>query len=188
VRPLRFPPVRVVARAPEVLEARARALARSAGAVEDAGAVRAMVAFRAAGVACALDLSLIEKAVVRLGDVDPLAHASAASSILGVAFVDNLPHLVADLASPDAPRSLLAVSRGPALVVRLGEAGLAVAVEGPVELTEAPVSGGSGGPEGLRGHAGSEVRVDGRLADGTLRISEVWFRQWIAGLRAGGDA
>lgn len=171
-----LPVPRVVAGDAEVLEERARSLAAGAGgagAGEAAGLVR-LVAFRLAGRPCAVDAAGVGRAVSL---ASPIAIPIAAGGERPVAFVEERPVPVADLAGAAAGRArpAAALAGAPALVVETPDGPVAVAVEGPLELAEDRVvaAAAPGAPEDV-------PRVAGRLAGGAALVDGPWLAAWAA--------
>jgi chemotaxis signal transduction protein len=160
-----------------LLEARAKQLSIAAE-VDSLDESRMAVTFQIGSGRFALDMELLDRAVTRLGTVAALPHAG--SAMRGVAFVDGVPHLVFDLCERtlSAPRSLTAISAGPALLVRDHTRPLAIAVDGPLDLL--PVR--SNAASALDEQDVASVRIAGRLEDGTLRLSPSWFLALVDGL------
>jgi len=173
--------VRFAPRAEPELAARARALAAPAAAGEE-GASRALVAFTLAGARYAVELGLVERVVARLGLAAPLAGAPA--GLCGLAFIDGMPHLLVDFLEQltHRTRSLEQLALAPALVLQADTGALALCVEGPLELVDAPrLLAGDGAP------ATSALGLSGRLPDGTLVLTSAWVLEWAASLRGGRD-
>ncbi len=170
---LRPKSISVVPGAQERLRAAARALETEA-VVEEAPQL--MVQFGLGGTAYAVELSAIDRAITQFGEVIPLPGAPA--SIRGTAFLDGVPHVVADLleAAGHPRRALDVLERSPALVVHREGVPLAIAVEGPLELTEVAVSGVSAAT------SRNGVGVAAKLPNGALLLATDWLRQFIAGV------
>jgi chemotaxis signal transduction protein len=157
------------------LEARARALERSA---EPGGESqeRALVCFQLGAARCAAELSAVSKAQARLGEVLPVAGRRGA--LRGVAFVENTPVAVADLAglAHPEPRSLRALAAGPALLVQRDARWVALCVEGRLDLIEEEVAASAsvGAEQG--------IQFGGVTASGALVVSSAWLRRWVAEL------
>ncbi|HET8539200.1 MAG TPA: hypothetical protein VFL83_04950 [Anaeromyxobacter sp.] len=173
----RLPLPRVVPGDAAVLERRARALAagdpaREEDALGAVGAAR-LVAFRLRGRPCAVDGAVVARAVVLAA---PLAIPLVDGSERPVAFVDELPVPVADLAGAAAgrPRAAAALSGAPALLVETAEGPVAVAVEAPLELAEDRLAA-------TAAPGGDEVpRIAGRLAGGADLVDGAWLAGWAA--------
>jgi hypothetical protein len=171
----RLPVPRVVPGDAEVLERRARALAAGdeGGAGEAAGLLR-LVAFRLAGRPCAVDSAVVARAVVL---ASPMAVPVTDGSERPVAFVDERPMPVADLAGAAAGRTRAApaLSGAPALVLETADGTIAVAVEGPLELAEDRLAASA-----AAGAAGEVPRVTGRLSGGAALLDGAWLSAWAA--------
>jgi len=170
VRPL---PFRIRPGGRAALEAAARALA---GRDEDAGESVAgllAVTFRLGGDRCAVEAGVVQRAVLRLGGVVPVPLAAGGERL--VAFVEERPVPVVDLSRP-GPRTPEDLSAAPALLLSLESGPVAVAVEGPLDLSEAPIAQAA---ESAR--EDPEVpRLVGRLADGVSLIDAEWMRRFAA--------
>lgn len=168
----RLPVPRIVAADAEALERRARALVAGAEAAAGEGLVP-VVAFRLRGTRCAVDLALVGRAVVLS---TPIAVPLAGGAERAVAFVDERPVPVADLAGAarGAARSPAELAGAPALVVETPLGDVAVVVEGPLDLAEdrlvaaVAADGGAAGP----------VRIAGRLAGGAALLDPAWLPIW----------
>jgi hypothetical protein len=164
----------------EALERRARSLAGgdAAEGEESAGLLR-LVAFRLCGRPCAVETGPIERAVVL---PRPVGVPLAGGGERPVAFVDERPVPVVDLAGLAAGRVRGADDLGgaPAIVVGTAVGPVAVAVEGPLELAEdrllASAAPGAAPADG--------VRLAGRLAGGAALLDAAWLRALAA--KAGG--
>lgn len=164
----------------ELLEERARRLA--AGALVQAGPqaeALLCVVFELGGARCALEAALVQRALVRLGQVAAVPLSESASR--PVAFVDGRALPVADLAAHvrGRARGAEALSRSPALVVGPRLAPVALAVDGPLELSAQRLAQSV--------QAGTEEwdegpRLSGRLVDGTLLLSAQWLLGWAESL------
>lgn len=166
---MRLAPARIAARDVAELERRARALA--AGEVEGESALPGAlwVTFRLGGVPCGLEVGAVERAVLRLPMVFTVPLATGGER--AAAFVDERALPVVDLVRP--ARDARALREAPALVVAIDSGPVAVAVEGPVELSEAPMAAGAE-PAAADGDA---PRLAGRLADGTSLLDAGWVRR-----------
>jgi hypothetical protein len=169
----RLPVPRLVAVEPGRLEARARALVAGAGReADDAAGLVHVVAFRLGAVPCAVETSLVERAVVGLSR--PLGVPLGGGGERAVVFVEELPLPVADLAghAAGAPRAAARLEGAPALVITTAGGPVAVAVDGPLDLAEdrlvarQPASDGDG------------VRIAGRLAGGASLVDAGWLAAW----------
>ncbi len=161
----------------EVLERRARALAagrqpeEGRGGSAEPGALR-LVSFQLGGKPCAVDASIVERAVVL---ARPIAVPLAEGSERLVAFVLEKPLPVADLAAAasGAQRSAADLDGAPAIVVSTPAGPVAVVVEGPLDLAEDVVAGTA------EGHVeGEPVRISGRLAGGGVLVDAGWLASW----------
>jgi hypothetical protein len=175
----KLPVPAIVAGETEVLERRARALAAGASADEDgaAGLLR-LVTFRLRGTACAVVTEPVERALVLAA---PMAVPLADGSERAVAFVDERPVPVMDLAgaAAAAPRRAAGLAGAPALVVSTDGGPVAVAVEGPLELAEDRLAAATPAATPMGGAAGAdEIRLAGRLAGGALLLDAAWLRAW----------
>jgi hypothetical protein len=159
-----------------VLDGRALALERDSGS-EPETRLRQLASFRLGPAECATEILAIARAVVRLGEVLPIA--GTAPVFRGIAFVENFPVPVVDLASlgRTVPRPLSALAAGPALMVEKGPRRVAVAVEGPLDLLEEELSEGAGSQAGP-----GVVRFAGATRSGALVVSSEWLSQWVADL------
>lgn len=158
----------------DILEERARLLGQQDDQEATGEQERALIRFRLQGAAYALEMSAVDQVVSRVGEVEEIA--GAPSLVRGMAFIDNVPHAVIELAHTvgAAPQALSAVAECPALVLSRSEGALALTVEGPVEMQEVA---------GLRleDHAagwGNRLEVAGRMDDGTLVISSAWLQSF----------
>jgi hypothetical protein len=159
-----------------VLEGRALALERDAGPAPET-LLKQLVSFRLGPAECATDILAVARAVVRLGEVLPVAGTDPV--FRGVAFVDNVPVPVVDLASLGraTPRAHSALATGPALMVEKATRRVAVAVEGPLDLLEEELTGAMGSQAGP-----GLVRFSGATRSGALVVSADWLVDWVAGL------
>jgi hypothetical protein len=155
-----------------ILERRARELATGA-AVEEVSRVQdRLVSFTLRGTPCAVDASVLERAVTRLARPLPVPREAGDDRL--VAFVDERPVPVVDLSAYVAgkPRTLEALEAHPALLVTTRAGPVAVAVEGPLELLEDHVAfaaeAGDPGP----------IRAAGRLSCGVLALDPAWLQEW----------
>ena len=154
------------------LERRARALARGEVEREAAPSGTVAVTFRVGAVRCALEASAVERAVLRLGAVFAIPLAGGGER--AAAFVDERPLPVVDLLTPARP--IEALRNAPALLVSAEFGPVAVAVEGPLDLTEAPVvATAEPAPPG-----GDAPRLAGRLADGAALLDIASIRRFAA--------
>jgi chemotaxis signal transduction protein len=164
---------RLIPFATEVLERRARELATRAA--EERGSVdRPHVAFRLRGQSCAVDADVVERAIARL--VAPLSIPTTDGAERMVAFVDERPVPVVDLAGTAAatPRTAAQLEGHPAIVVAAAGGAVAVAVDGPLDLLEdhlAALAGGSSAP--------GEIRMSGVLGGGATALDPAWLREWV---------
>jgi hypothetical protein len=175
---VRLAPPRVVAGDLAVLESRARALARGDGPAEEAEVADRLVAFRLGGRPCAVSAGSVERAVSRLAAA--IAVPIADGTERPVTWVEERPLAVADLAGAiaGAVRDASALAGGPAIVIATPDGGVAVAVEGPLELREDPLVAVAAAGEEDGGSL--RPRVAGRLADGTSVIDPMWLVGWAA--------
>ncbi len=163
-----IPPVRIAVADAEELERRAVALASGEAAREAAPVAAASVTFRLGGVPCAVEAAAVERAVLRLATV--VAVPLAAGGARTAAFIDERPLPVVDLRRP--VREPAALGDAPALVIAGPTGAVVLAVEGPLDLTEAPVTAAA------EPTAGDErPRIAGRLADGTALFDTAWIRR-----------
>ncbi|MHB8874742.1 MAG: hypothetical protein ACYC8T_13720 [Myxococcaceae bacterium] len=165
-----------------VLEERARLLAHPAEDEEAAERELTVVGFFLGESACAIELARVDKAVPRLGEVEPLA--GAPNAVRGIAFIDNLPRLVVDLQAVTSahPRSLQEIAAAPALVMRWDATVLAVSVGGPLELMEGRLAARAR-PSDAPG-LGS-IELSAQLTTGVMVISDGWLQRWAAAIAAG---
>ncbi len=171
----RAPPVpRIVVGDEEILARRARALASGRDGEGDAAAATRLVAFRLRGRACAVASGVVARAIVLAA---PGAVPVADGAERAVAFVEERPVPVADLAGATAGRARAApsLSGAPALVVETAEGPVAVAVEGPLELAEDRLAAAA-----APGAAEEVPRLAGRLAGGAVLVDAAWLAQWAA--------
>lgn len=175
-----LPAPRLVPRDVDALARRARALATGDARADDGAGLARLVAFRLAGAPCAVDAAVVERAVARLPA--PIAVPLADGRERAVAFVDERPVPIADLAGTvaGAPRAAEALGGSPAIVVSTAAGGVAVAVDGPVELSEARVSAAA--PDA--GGATDRPRLAGRLDDGASVIDPGWLSAWAGAVAA----
>jgi hypothetical protein len=157
----------------EVLEERARQLAAGERAGEEATAGAALlVAFQLGGRACAVDSSVVERAVTRLAA--PIAVPLADGGERLLAFVEERPVPVVDLAGVAAggPRGPAALAGHPAVVVTTGIGSVAVAVDGPLDLLEERMAAltTAGDP--------APIRAAGVLAGGCTALDAAWLQEW----------
>lgn len=154
------------------LERRARALA--SGEVERGAAPVGLVsvAFRLGGLHCAVEVGAIERVVLRLGAV--FAIPLAAGGARTATFVHEQPLPVVDLVRP--ARDLESLRDAPALLVGADAETVAVAVEGPLDLSDAPLAAAAESPP----LDGDRPRVVGRLADGAALLDPDWIRRFAA--------
>ena len=157
----------------------ARALAAgTAGDGPDAGL--AVITFRLAGHVCAVEAAAVTRALTRLGPTVDVPVAGGGSRL--VAWVDEQPLAVTDLgrAAGLGARPPSALALAPALLLATPSGLAAVAVEGPLELEEAPLVEATG--PALRGLPG--LALEGRLAGGVPLVSAAW----LLGCAGGGAA
>jgi hypothetical protein len=163
-----LPPVRIAVADAGELERRAAALA-AGDAAEEARAGGAAITFRLDGVPCAIEAAAVERVVLRLATV--VAIPLAGGGVRAAAFVDERPLPVVDLLRP--ARDAQALGDAPALVVGGPSGAVALAVQGPLDLTEAPVAAAAEpAPPG-----DDRPRIAGRLADGTALLDTGWIRR-----------
>jgi hypothetical protein len=154
------------------LERRAGALARG-GAAEDAAPTGSVsVTFRLGGARCAIEASTVDRAVLRLGAVFVVPLASGGER--AATFVDERPLPVIDLLRP--ARGLEGLRGAPALVVALEAGPVALAVEGPLDLSDAAVEAAAE-PSPLDG---DDPPLVGRLSDGAALLDPRWLRRFAA--------
>ena len=169
----RLPVPRVVPGDRDVLERRARELARGAVADDaDRGDLLRLVAFRLRGRPCAVDALGIERAVT-LGAPIPVPLADGSER--AVAFLDERPVAVVDLAghAAGAPRGAGELAGSPAIVVATPGGPVAVVVEGPLELAEDRLAGAA-----AAGEEGGRIRLAGRLEGGASLLDAGWLATW----------
>lgn len=178
MKSLRLKPVRVTIADEAALTAVARTLAQKDSQIAADEALR-WISFGLGPHRCALDLALLNRAVARLGDVTPLLGASP--RIQGVAFVDNVPHVVADLREAiGAPaRARLALRDAPALVVAREGWRIAVSVDGPLDLAEGGLVRAAEAID-----LGGRAEIAGTHASGAMVLGSGWFRGWVEELAA----
>jgi hypothetical protein len=169
-----LPVPRIVPGDVEVLERRARDLAAGGEADGTATAgLRGLVSFRVRGRACAVDVAVVERAVVIAAPFPvPLADGSERA----VAFVEERPLPVADLAGAavGSPRRAPELSGAPALLVATAAGPVAVVVGGPLELAEDRLA-----EKTEPGAAGEEdLHIAGRLAGGATLVDAAWLVGW----------
>ncbi len=173
--PLRVP--RLVPSATDVLEQRARALAAGGAGEVAEGAARPLrlVAFRLGGRSCAVEMTSLDRVVLRLAR--PLAVPLATGGERLVTFVEERPVPVADLAGlvAGAVRGTGALAGAPALVVSTPTGAVAVAVEGPLELAEGALAGAAAAEAS---GDGALLRVAGVLKDGAALVDRAWLAAW----------
>lgn len=181
MRDPRLAPARIRVDDAATLEERARALAR-AESDRDGDALAStvsLVRFTVGGLDCAVEARIVERALARL----PIAVAVSVSAAPGgeraFVFVDERPLPVADLsgAVAGAARQPARLTGSAALILATSQGPVAVAVDGPLELSEERLSGTT--PAGAWG-AGGGVRLSGRLADGASVISAGWMIDWAS--------
>ncbi len=170
----RLPIPRIVPGDEAVLERRARALASGAPEEGEAGGAVRLVSFRLRGGACAVDSAAVARAVVL---ASPIAIPVADGTERPVAFVEERPVPVADLAGAASGRTrpAAALSGAPALLVDTADGPVAVAVEGPLQLAEDRVAATA-----AAGSADEVPRVAGRLAGGAELLDAAWLAAWAA--------
>ena len=162
----------------EVLESRARQLARP-DAVEVMGlGSGTYVSFMLRGSACAVEAHAVDRVVRLLGSVVPVA--GSARGVAGVTFVENQPFLVLDLAADAGkPRPMSVLARAPALQIRSPVTQVIVAVEGPLELLDvlrvSPLQSSGAGDL-------SSLQLSGRLPDGTYVVDSTWLLHFAEAL------
>jgi hypothetical protein len=157
----------------EVLERRARALAAGGRADEARAAVLALVSFRLRGKPCAVESTAVERTVAISG---PFAVPLADGSERAVAFVEERPLPIVDLAGTAAGscRGAPDLAGAPALVLGTPGGPVAVVVEGPLELAEDSIL-----ERAAPGAAGdADLRVAGRLAGGATLVDAAWLVGW----------
>lgn len=155
------------------LEVAARALGARADETAGIAAGPLTVTFGLGGVRCAVEACAIGRAVLRLGGVVPVPFAAGGERL--VTFVDERPVPVVDLVR-SRRRTLDGLARAPALLISLESGPVAVAVEGPLELSEAPLAQSAEASPGDP----DVPRLVGRLADGTSLIDGGWMRHFAA--------
>jgi chemotaxis signal transduction protein len=160
------------------LAAQARTLADDGTAGVDQGRdALQVVTFRIGGQPCAAPAHAVERAVARLGATTDVPQAGG--GVRTVAWVDEQPVAVTDLAALAglAPRAPAMLALGPALLLATPAGVAALAVEGPLELAEAPLA--QVADPALAELPG--LGLAGRLAGGAALLSADWLRA-----RAGG--
>lgn len=157
----------------ETLERRALALARGdAGEDHSAAGLLRLVTFRLGQKPCAVDALGIVRAVT-LGTPIPIPLVDGSER--AVAFVDERPIAVVDLAglASGAPRRAAELAGAPALVIATAGGPVAIAVEGPLELSEerlvATAEAGGGG---------DGIVLAGRLEGGASLLDAAWLSSW----------
>jgi hypothetical protein len=155
----------------DVLERRACELA-SRATLEPVSAEQRAVSFQLRGRPCAVDASVVERALARL--TRPLTVPVADGVDRMVAFIDERPMPVVDLAGMAAGRvrGAAALEGRPAVVVSTGLGPVAVAVDGPLELLEDHLAAGAapGDP--------AEIRTVGVLGGGAIALDPAWLQEW----------
>ncbi len=157
--------------APELLEQRARLLAAE-GARDDGRTLDRLVSFQLAGLACAVDARVVERAVARLARPLPVPLQDGGERL--VTFVEERAVPVVDLVgfSLASPREARALEAHPALLVTTPAGSIAIAVDGPLELLEDHLAFAA---EAMDSGA---IRAAGRLAGGTLALDPAWLQEW----------
>jgi hypothetical protein len=154
------------------LERRAVALARDEVEREAAPAGSISVTFQLGAARCALEATAVERAVLRLGEVFAIPLAGGGDR--AATFVDERPVPVVDLVRPG--REIEALRQVPALLVAVESGSVAVAVEAPLDLSDAPlVATAEPAPTD-----GDEPRLAGRLSDGSALLDTNWIRRFAA--------
>jgi hypothetical protein len=120
-----------------------------------------------------VEASVVRRAVLRLGGVVPVSLAGGGERLVG--YVDERPVPVVDLLRPGS-RTSEELSQAPALLLALESGPVAVAVEGPLDLSEAPIAQAARSAR----EDPEAPRVAGRLADGTSLIDAEWMRRFAA--------
>jgi chemotaxis signal transduction protein len=171
--------VRAASGALEVLEERARQLAQAE--VAEGEQEHALIRFRLEGVAYAVEMSAVDRVVSRLGEVEGIA--GAPGRVRGVAFIDNVPHAVVELAHAlgGAPRPLDALAESPALILSRSDGALALTVDGPLEMQE--VAGLMLAQHTVERR--DNIEVTARLEDGALVVSRDWLKRFLIALGQG---
>jgi hypothetical protein len=169
---VRLAPARIATRDVAELERRAGALATGEVESQAAPSGALSVTFRLGGVPCGLEASAVERAVLRLATV--FAVPLAAGGERTAAFVDERALPVVDLVRP--ARDVQTLRDAPALVLAIDSGPIAVAVEGPLELSEAALAVATE-PAAADGDA---PRLSGRLADGTSVLDAGWVRRFAS--------
>lgn len=156
---------------PELLERRARALA-AGGEADDAQTLDRLVSFQLAGLPCAVDARVVERAVARLAR--PLAVPLQDGGERLVTFVEERAVPVVDLVgfAVGSPRDAKAIEAQPALLVTTPGGSIAVAVDGPLELLEDRLVFAAEAVDG------AAIRAAGRLSGGTLALDPAWLQEW----------
>jgi len=156
---------------PELLERRARALAAGGG-HDDAQTLDRLVSFQLAGLPCAVDARVVERAVARLARPLPVPLQDGGERL--VTFVDERAVPVVDLVgfAVGSPRESNALESQPALLVTTPGGSIAVAVDGPLELLEDHLVFAAEAADG------AAIRAAGRLSGGTLALDPAWLQEW----------
>jgi len=156
---------------PELLERRARALAAD-GARGDASTLDRLVSFQLAGLPCAVDARVVERAVARLARPLPVPLQDGGERL--VTFVEERAVPVVDLVgfALNGPREASALESQPALLVTTPGGSIAVAVDGPLELLEDHLAFAAEAADG------AAIRAAGRLSGGTLALDPAWLQEW----------
>jgi hypothetical protein len=178
-----IPVPRLVPSAVDVLEERARALARGASDEADASAgLLRLVVFALRGRPCALETASVERVVLRLAR--PLGVPLAGGGERLVSFVEERPVPLADLAGfvAGVPREASALAGAPALVLSTPSGPVAVAVDGPLELAERRLAAAAT-PD--PGHGDERVRVAGVLDGGAALVDAAWLVAWAGRVARG---
>ncbi len=173
---MKLAPARIATRDLAELERRAGVLAAGEVEGEAAPSGALSVTFRLGGVPCGLEVGAVERAVLRLATVFTVPLATGGER--AAAFVDERALPVVDLARP--AREARALREAPALVVAIDSGPVAVAVEGPLELSEAPIAAGAE----VAAADGDAPRLAGRLADGTSLLDAGWVRRFASRILA----
>lgn len=168
-------PARIVPRDVEVLEARARALAAGDAAPDETVSAARFVLFRILGLPCAVEAARVARAVSRLLGATAVPTQGGVDRV--VAFVEEQPLPVVDLAGAAVGGERVAseLAGGPAIVLATPAGPVAVAVEGPLDLSEQRLAGAAIEPS--EGSAAG-LRLAGRLADGTSLLDAAWLVGW----------
>ncbi len=165
-------PVKIAIADEAELEQRARTLAR--GEIErDATPIgNSSVTFRLGAARCAIEASAVHRVVLRLAAVFAIPVATGGER--AAAFIDERPLPVVDLLRPG--RVIEVLRDAPALIITAEYGPIAVAVEGPLDLTEAAMRQTAERPP----RDGDDPPLLGRLADGTALLDASWIRRFAA--------